>query len=88
MGHLGPPRAPALVNEDDFVAAQDVNAARGLAPRGVLVLRRYLAWESHIQIRSYDWLARQARRRIAARDEFGDGQCEECQDDRGLGSGR
>lgn len=37
-----------------------------------------LAWESHIQIRSYDWLARQARRRIEARDEFGDSQCEEC----------
>jgi hypothetical protein len=40
-----------------------------------------LAWESRIQIRSYDWLARQARRRIEARNEFGDGQCEECQDD-------
>jgi hypothetical protein len=38
-----------------------------------------LAWENHIRIRSYDWLARQARGRIEARNEFGDGQCEECQ---------
>jgi DNA invertase Pin-like site-specific DNA recombinase len=36
------PAHPALVSEDDFVAAQDVNAARGPAPRDVPVLRRYL----------------------------------------------
>lgn len=46
-----------------------------------------LAWESRIEIRSYDWLARQARSRIEARDESGDGRCEECEDDRGLDSG-
>jgi hypothetical protein len=38
-----------------------------------------LAWENHIRIRSYDWLARQAREGIEARNEFGDVQCEECQ---------
>src|SRR6266700_8192828 len=33
---------PALVSEDDFVAAQDVNAARGPVPQDEPVLRRYL----------------------------------------------
>jgi len=36
------PSHPALVSEDDFVAAQDINAARGPVPRGEPVLRRYL----------------------------------------------
>ena len=36
------PAHPALVSEDDFVAAQDINAARGPAPRDGPVLRRYL----------------------------------------------
>ncbi len=33
---------PALVSEADFIAVQDVNAARGAAPHNVPVLRRYL----------------------------------------------
>src|SRR5207237_391816 len=36
------PVHPALVSEDDFVAAQDINAARGPVPQGEPVLRRYL----------------------------------------------
>jgi hypothetical protein len=37
------PAHPALVSEADFIAAQDVNAARGPAPQGEpAVLRRYL----------------------------------------------
>ena len=36
------PAHPALVREDDFVAAQDVNAARGPVPQDEPVLRRYL----------------------------------------------
>jgi hypothetical protein len=36
------PAHPALVSEDDFVAAQDVNAARGPGPQDEPVLRRYL----------------------------------------------
>ena len=36
------PAHPALVSENDFIAAQDVNAARGPVPRDVPVLRRYL----------------------------------------------
>ena len=36
------PAHPALVSEDNFVAAQDINAARGPAPQGKPVLRRYL----------------------------------------------
>ena len=32
----------ALVSEADFIAAQDINAARGPAPQGELVPRRYL----------------------------------------------
>ena len=36
------PAHPALVGEDDFVAAQDVNAARGPVPQDEPVLRRYL----------------------------------------------
>jgi hypothetical protein len=36
------PAHPALVSEDDFVAAQDVNAARGPVPQGEPMLRRYL----------------------------------------------
>jgi hypothetical protein len=36
------PAHPALVSEADFIAAQDINAARGLAPQGEPVLRRYL----------------------------------------------
>ena len=36
------PAHPALVSEPDFIAAQDVNAARGPAPQGGPVLRRYL----------------------------------------------
>ena len=36
------PAHPALVSEDDFVAAQDVNAARGPVPQDEPVLRRYL----------------------------------------------
>jgi len=39
-----------------------------------------LCWENRIWIHSYDWLARQAHSRIAARREFGKGACEECQD--------
>jgi site-specific DNA recombinase len=42
MGHLPPARAPALVSEDDFVAAQDINASRGPVPQDEPVLRRYL----------------------------------------------
>ena len=38
-----------------------------------------LEWGNHIRIRSYDWLARQARGRIESRNEFGDGKCDECQ---------
>ena len=33
---------PALVSEDDFVAAQDINASRGPVPQDEPVLRRYL----------------------------------------------
>ncbi|MGO9781484.1 MAG: recombinase family protein [Streptosporangiaceae bacterium] len=33
---------PALVSEDDFIAAQGINAARGPVPRDEPVLRRYL----------------------------------------------
>jgi site-specific DNA recombinase len=33
---------PALVSEDDFIAAQDVSAARGPVPQDAPVLRRYL----------------------------------------------
>ena len=36
------PAHPALVSEADFIAAQDINAARGPAPQGEPVLRRYL----------------------------------------------
>jgi site-specific DNA recombinase len=36
------PAHPALVSEADFIAAQDVNAARGPAPQGGPVLRRCL----------------------------------------------
>ena len=36
------PAHPALVSEDDFVAAQGINAARGPVPHDELVLRRYL----------------------------------------------
>jgi DNA invertase Pin-like site-specific DNA recombinase len=36
------PAHPALVSEDDFVAAQDVSAARGPVPHDEPVLRRYL----------------------------------------------
>ena len=36
------PAHPALVSEPDFIAAQDVNAARGPVPQGDPVLRRYL----------------------------------------------
>ena len=36
------PAHPALVSEADFVAAQDVNAARGPVPQDEPVLRRYL----------------------------------------------
>ena len=36
------PAHPALVSEDDFVAAQDVSAARGPVPQDEPVLRRYL----------------------------------------------
>ncbi|HUC21331.1 MAG TPA: recombinase family protein [Streptosporangiaceae bacterium] len=36
------PAHPALVSEDDFVAAQDVSAARGPVPHDKPVLRRYL----------------------------------------------
>jgi len=36
------PAHPALVSEDDFVAAQDINAARGPVRQGEPVLRRYL----------------------------------------------
>ena len=36
------PAHPALVSEDDFIAAQDVNASRGPVPQGAPVLRRYL----------------------------------------------
>jgi len=36
------PAHPALVSEPDFIAAQDVNAARRPAPQGGPVLRRYL----------------------------------------------
>ncbi len=36
------PAHPALVSEDDFVAAQDINAARGPVPQDAPVLRRYL----------------------------------------------
>jgi site-specific DNA recombinase len=36
------PAHPALVSEDDFVAAQDVNAVRGPVPQDEPVLRRYL----------------------------------------------
>jgi hypothetical protein len=38
-----------------------------------------LSWEHRIAIRSYDWLARQARHRIATRENFGTGHCEECE---------
>jgi len=33
---------PALVSEDDFIAAQDINVARGPVPQREPVLRRYL----------------------------------------------
>jgi hypothetical protein len=36
------PAHPALVSEDDFVAAQAINAARGPVPQDEPVLRRYL----------------------------------------------
>jgi site-specific DNA recombinase len=36
------PAHPALISEDGFVAAQDINAARGPVPQGEPVLRRYL----------------------------------------------
>jgi hypothetical protein len=36
------PAHPALVSEADFIAAQDISAARGPAPQGEPVLRRYL----------------------------------------------
>ena len=36
------PAHPALVSEADFIAAQDVNAARGPGPQDGPVLRRYL----------------------------------------------
>jgi len=36
------PAHPALVSEDDFTAAQDINATRGPVPKGEPVLRRYL----------------------------------------------
>ena len=36
------PAHPALVSEDDFAAAQDVNAARGPVLQDEPVLRRYL----------------------------------------------
>src|SRR4029077_4182203 len=36
------PAHPALVSEDDFIAAQDVNGSRGPVPQGEPVLRRYL----------------------------------------------
>ena len=35
------PAHPALVSEDDFIAAQDINAARGPVPQDEPVLRRY-----------------------------------------------
>jgi hypothetical protein len=38
-----------------------------------------LSWENHISIRSYDWLAREARGRIATRHKYGSGECRECQ---------
>ena len=36
------PAHPALVSEDDFIAAQDINVARGPVPQSEPVLRRYL----------------------------------------------
>ena len=36
------PAHPALVSEDDFIAAQDINAARGPVAHDKPVLRRYL----------------------------------------------
>ena len=36
------PAHPALVSEADFIAAQDINAARGPVPQSKPVLRRYL----------------------------------------------
>jgi site-specific DNA recombinase len=36
------PAHPALVSEDDFIAAQDINATRGPVPWDYPVLRRYL----------------------------------------------
>jgi site-specific DNA recombinase len=43
MRHRGSRGAdPALVSEDDFIAAQDINAARGRVPHDEPVLRRYL----------------------------------------------
>jgi site-specific DNA recombinase len=36
------PAHPALVSEDDFIAVQDINAARGPVPHDKPVLRRYL----------------------------------------------
>ncbi len=36
------PAHPALVSEADFIAAQDINAARGPVPHSKPVLRRYL----------------------------------------------
>ena len=36
------PAHPALVSEADFIAAQDINAARGPAPQDAPALRRYL----------------------------------------------
>ncbi len=38
-----------------------------------------LTWRHQIAIRSYDWLAREARKRIRERNDFGPGRCEECQ---------
>jgi DNA invertase Pin-like site-specific DNA recombinase len=36
------PAHPALVSEDDFIAAQDINASRGPVPHDEPVVRRYL----------------------------------------------
>jgi site-specific DNA recombinase len=41
MGISRRPAHPALVSEDDFVAAQDINASRGPVPHDEPVLRRY-----------------------------------------------
>ena len=36
------PAHPALISEADFIAVQDINAARGAVPKGEPVPRRYL----------------------------------------------